>query len=53
MGDLQKILTTAVIVIGVLYVVNHVPQLRHAVKGETVFVNGKVYENPEREYMSE
>lgn len=53
MGDFRKILTTMVIAIGVLYVVNNVPQLRHVIKGETIFVDGKKYNNPENEYMSE
>lgn len=50
--NLQKILTTMIIAMGVLYAVNHVPQLRHIIKGETMFVNGVVVRNPEEEYMS-
>lgn len=52
MPDLKKILTTAIIVVGVLAVVNRVAQLRHFVKGETTMVNGRVVRDPRDEYIS-
>lgn len=52
MPDLKKILTTAIIVVGVLAVVNRVAQLRHFVKGETTMVNGRVVKDPRDEYIS-
>jgi len=53
MLNFQKILTTMAIAMGILYVVNHVPQLRHVIKGETTFVNGKRVIDPMKEYVSD
>jgi len=50
--NLQKILTTMIIAMGVLYVVNHVPQLSHVIKGATMFIDGKRVEDPMNEYVS-
>lgn len=52
MPNLKQILNTALVVIGVLAVVNRVAQLRHFVKGETTMVNGRVVRDPRDEYVS-
>lgn len=49
---MDKILTTVIIVMGVLYLVNSVPQLRHIIKKETTFVNGRIVQDPLAQYVS-
>jgi len=52
MLNLKAILTVMVIALGTLAVVNRVPQIRHLVKGETRFENGRVVRDPREEYVS-
>jgi len=52
MGDLKKILTTVIIVMGTIYLVNNVPTLRHIIRKETTWVNGRIVQDPLREYIS-
>lgn len=53
MGDIKKILTTVLVAMGIIAVINRIPQLRHAIKGETTFVNGRRVENPKREWVGQ
>lgn len=52
MLNLKAILTVSLIAIGVLAIVNRVPQLRHLVKGETMTIQGRVVKDPRSEYES-
>ena len=52
MIGMSKIITTILIAIGVLAIVNRVPQIRHLVKGETMTIAGKVVKDPRSEYES-
>jgi len=52
MKDGTKILTTILICAGFLYLINHVPQLRHLIKGETLTYGGQVIRDPRSRYAS-
>lgn len=51
MGDIKQILTTVLIAMGIIAVINRIPQLRHAIKGETTFVDGRRVADPKREWV--
>lgn len=53
MRNLQKAMMTMLVAMGVIAIVNRIPQLRHLIKGETLFVNGKRVQDPQREYMGQ